>query len=73
MNYCISKLALIIIFTDSVKRIGDNMMGVVTQCVKSKNARKTDPATMSNICLKINTKLGGVNSFIDPRERYMYR
>ncbi len=45
-------------------------MGVVTQCVKSKNARKADPATMSNICLKINTKLGGVNSFIDPRERY---
>ena len=55
--------------TDEVKSVGDRVVGVITQCVKLKNASRPNPATMSNICLKINTKLGGVNSIIDPYER----
>ena len=57
---------------DEVKRVGDNVVGVVTQCVKSQNASKCNPATMANICLKINTKLGGINSIVDPRERFVF-
>ena len=53
-----------------MKRVGDNFIGTSTQCVLSKNASKANPATMANICLKINMKLGGKNSIIDPSERY---
>ena len=63
-------IAVLTTVTDEVKRVGDNFVGVVTQCVQKKNASRPNPATMSNICLKINTKLGGMNSIVDPRERY---
>uniref|UniRef100_A0A1X7VUD3 Uncharacterized protein n=1 Tax=Amphimedon queenslandica TaxID=400682 RepID=A0A1X7VUD3_AMPQE len=47
---------------NEVKRVGDNTVGIRTQCVLFKNACKPNTATMSNICLKINSKLGGTNS-----------
>ncbi|KAA3674012.1 eukaryotic translation initiation factor 2C, partial [Paragonimus westermani] len=52
-----------------VKRVGDIMFGLATQCVQSKNVNKTSPQTLSNLCLKINVKLGGINSIIVPSVR----
>ncbi|VEL15317.1 unnamed protein product [Protopolystoma xenopodis] len=45
------------------------MFGLATQCVQSKNVNKTSPQTLSNLCLKINVKLGGVNSILVPSVR----
>ena len=58
-----------------VKRVGDTMLGVVTQCVQVKNVMKPSAQTLSNLCLKINIKLGGDNSILVPEIRcvlYMY-
>ena len=44
-----------------VKRVGDTVLGMATQCVQAKNVNKTSAQTLSNLCLKINVKLGGVN------------
>lgn len=52
-----------------VKRVGDIMFGLATQCVQSKNVNKTSPQTLSNLCLKINVKLGGINSILVPAVR----
>ncbi|XP_025092974.1 protein argonaute-2-like isoform X1 [Pomacea canaliculata] len=52
-----------------VKRVGDILFGLATQCVQSKNVNKTTPQTLSNLCLKINVKLGGVNSILLPSIR----
>lgn len=37
-----------------VKRVGDTVLGVATQCVQAKNVIKTTPQTLSNLCLKVN-------------------
>ena len=50
--------------TDQVKRVCDNLVGVHTQCLQVKNAQKAHPSTMKNLCLKINSKLGGTNSVV---------
>jgi len=42
---------------------------MATQCVQAKNVNKTSPQTLSNLCLKINVKLGGVNSILLPSIR----
>ena len=34
-----------------------------------KNVVKTTPQTLSNLCLKINVKLGGVNNILVPNMR----
>ena len=47
-----------------MKRAGDNKIGVLTQCVVASTLQKTDPSTLTNVCLKINAKLGGTNSTI---------
>jgi eukaryotic translation initiation factor 2C len=52
-----------------VKRVGDTLIGLATQCVQSKNVNKTSPQTLSNLCLKINVKLGGVNNILVPSQR----
>ena len=72
---CNSNLDLVIVIinpggTDyqDVKRLGDSESGkaVATQCLLSKTVLdKCNPATLGNICLKINARLGGVNSFVD--------
>ncbi|XP_041360926.1 protein argonaute-2-like isoform X5 [Gigantopelta aegis] len=52
-----------------VKRVGDILFGLATQCVQQKNVNKTSPQTLSNLCLKINVKLGGINSILLPSIR----
>lgn len=42
---------------------------MATQCVQAKNVNKTSPQTLSNLCLKINVKLGGINSILVPSIR----
>lgn len=57
---------------NEVKRLGDTSGGlaVTTQCVLADTVlKKCNPATLSNICLKINAKLGGKNSFVDIGDR----
>lgn len=52
-----------------MKRVGDTLLGMATQCVQAKNVNKTSPQTLSNLCLKINVKLGGINSILVPSIR----
>jgi len=52
-----------------VKRVGDTMLGLATQCVQAKNVNRTSPQTLSNLCLKINVKLGGINNVLVPQMR----
>ncbi|CAK9293816.1 unnamed protein product [Gordionus sp. m RMFG-2023] len=52
-----------------VKRVGDTLLGMATQCVQAKNVNKTSPQTLSNLCLKINVKLGGINNILVPNIR----
>lgn len=56
-------------FAAEVKRVGDTVLGMATQCVQAKNVNKTSPQTLSNLCLKINVKLGGINSILVPSIR----
>lgn len=44
-----------------VKRVGDTMLGVPTQCMQMKHLRKVSKQYCANLCLKINLKLGGTN------------
>lgn len=44
-----------------VKQTSELEVGVLTQCIKSKTMFKMNPSTSSNILLKINSKLNGVN------------
>ncbi|CAB3408492.1 unnamed protein product [Caenorhabditis bovis] len=48
-----------------VKRRAD-MIGLTTQCVRSHNVLKISPHTLSNLCMKINSKLGGINLVLAP-------
>lgn len=56
-------------FIAEVKRVGDTVIGLATQCVQARNVNKTSPQTLSNLCLKINVKLGGVNNILLPSVR----
>lgn len=57
------------ILVAEVKRVGDTLLGMATQCVQVKNVVKTSPQTLSNLCLKINAKLGGINNVLVPHQR----
>ncbi|KAJ7047297.1 argonaute-like protein [Mycena alexandri] len=51
----------------SVKHFGDiTVMGVATQCLKSSKCFRAKPQYYANVCLKINVKLGGINTIPDP-------
>jgi len=52
--------------------VGDTLLGMATQCVQVKNVVKTSPQTLSNLCLKINAKLGGINNVLVPHQRSVY-
>jgi eukaryotic translation initiation factor 2C len=44
-----------------VKKVAEVNIGVLTQCVKGRTVSRLNPAICSNILLKINSKLNGVN------------
>lgn len=52
-----------------VKRVGDTVLGIATQCVRMANVNTPSAQTLSNLCLKINSKLGGINSILLPQIR----
>ncbi|XP_032670990.1 protein argonaute-2-like isoform X1 [Odontomachus brunneus] len=45
----------------TVKKISELRVGVLTQCIKMKNVLYPNNSTISNILLKINSKLNGIN------------
>jgi len=50
----------------AVKHFGDVSMGVATQCMKSSKCFRAKPQYYANVSLKINVKLGGINTIPDP-------
>ncbi|XP_054978744.1 protein argonaute-2-like [Sorex araneus] len=52
-----------------IKRVGDTVLGIATQCIQVKNVQRVIPQTLSNLCLKINVKLGGINNILLPQSR----
>jgi hypothetical protein len=51
-----------------IKRVSDTVIGVATQCVQSRHVSQAKKQYCANVCLKMNVKLGGMNSFIDPTQ-----
>ena len=47
-----------------IKRVGDNVIGVVTQCIQQKFVYQPKPQVCSNVAMKVNAKLGGINHVI---------
>jgi eukaryotic translation initiation factor 2C len=47
-----------------IKRVADTVIGVATQCVQAKHVFSTKRQYCANVCLKMNVKLGGMNSFL---------
>ncbi|KAJ3829936.1 argonaute-like protein [Lentinula raphanica] len=45
----------------AVKHFGDIAQGVVTQCLLAKKCTRANLQYWANVCLKLNSKLGGVN------------
>ncbi|TEB24718.1 hypothetical protein FA13DRAFT_1907530, partial [Coprinellus micaceus] len=50
----------------AVKHFGDVTQGVATQCLKSNKCARANAQYWANVLLKVNVKLGGVNSIPDP-------
>lgn len=44
-----------------IKRTGETVLGVATQCCQGKHIRRPNRQYIANVTLKINTKLGGTN------------
>ncbi|KAF9194167.1 hypothetical protein BGZ50_006646 [Haplosporangium sp. Z 11] len=45
-----------------IKRVTDTIIGVASQCLQMKHVRQPKKQYCANVCLKINVKLGGINS-----------
>ncbi|KAF6035890.1 AGO1 [Bugula neritina] len=57
-------------FIAEVKRVAEIVCGITTQCVQLQNVLKLSPKTLSNICLKLNTKLGGINAVTEKDAKF---
>ncbi|KAF9957777.1 hypothetical protein BGZ65_001879 [Modicella reniformis] len=49
-----------------IKRVTDTLVGISSQCVQVKHVRTPKKQYCANVCLKINVKLGGMNSQLAP-------
>ncbi|CAG8640305.1 9527_t:CDS:10, partial [Ambispora leptoticha] len=49
-----------------IKRVSDTVIGVATQCIQQRHMMQAKKAYCANVCLKMNVKLGGMNSFLLP-------
>lgn len=47
-----------------IKRVGDTVLGLATQCVQIKQLKRPKKPYCANIVLKLNGKLGGVNAYL---------
>ena len=61
-NDIIYIMAIFYCLPAAVKHAGDSIVGVQTQCIVARTLEKKDTSTLTNVCLKINAKLGGTNS-----------
>ncbi|KAI8092845.1 Piwi domain-containing protein [Halteromyces radiatus] len=48
-----------------IKRVSDTVIGIPTQCIQSENVADCKKEYLTNVCLKVNMKLGGINWFLD--------
>ncbi|KAG9084746.1 hypothetical protein FRC06_003919, partial [Ceratobasidium sp. 370] len=53
----------------AIKHFGDVKRGVPTQCLNAFKAKRGNDQYWANVCLKVNAKLGGINSILDPQAR----
>ncbi|RUS16005.1 Piwi domain-containing protein [Endogone sp. FLAS-F59071] len=51
-----------------IKRVSDTVLGIPTQCMQLKHTEFPKKQYCANVCLKVNLKLGGMNSFLDPQD-----
>ncbi|KAF9305050.1 Eukaryotic translation initiation factor 2C [Mortierella antarctica] len=51
-----------------IKRVSDTVLGIPTQCVQMNHTRNPKKQYCANVCLKMNVKLGGVNSFLSANQ-----
>ncbi|GAA5863732.1 hypothetical protein JCM3774_001234 [Rhodotorula dairenensis] len=51
-----------------IKRFGDQSVGVATQCLFENKAKKGGEQYFNNVALKINVKLSGINSVLQPSD-----
>ncbi|KAJ3129151.1 hypothetical protein HK098_002392 [Nowakowskiella sp. JEL0407] len=47
-----------------IKRVSDTVIGIATQCIQAKHMFAAKRQYCANVCLKVNVKLGGMNSFL---------
>ncbi|XP_075752050.1 protein argonaute-2-like isoform X2 [Rhipicephalus microplus] len=52
-----------------VKRVGNTLVGVATQCVNFENLLKLEKRSLGNLIMKVNAKLGGINCIVKPGDR----
>jgi eukaryotic translation initiation factor 2C len=51
-----------------IKRVADTVVGVATQCIQGKHLQAPKTQYCANVCLKMNVKLGGMNSYLSTSE-----
>ncbi|KAK9450874.1 Piwi domain-containing protein [Limtongia smithiae] len=49
----------------SIKNFCDTELGVLSQCVQSRHVEQAKPQYCANVDLKVNSKLGGTNVYLD--------
>ncbi|KAG0225036.1 eukaryotic translation initiation factor 2C, 2 [Mortierella sp. GBA43] len=47
-----------------IKRVSDTVIGIPTQCLQLSHTSQPKKQYCANVCLKMNVKLGGMNSFL---------
>ncbi|KAJ3205805.1 argonaute 1 [Clydaea vesicula] len=53
---------------NEIKRIGETDLGLMTQCVVQRKVADQKGGYLGNLILKINAKLGGVNTYVSPSD-----
>jgi len=56
---------------NTIKRVADTELGVPTQCVQSVKVLKPNPMYCANVSLKMNVKLGGINSYLGDQLKFV--
>lgn len=54
-----------------IKRCSDTVVGLPSQCMLMKHIRRPNKQYCANLCLKINVKLGGVNSSLGRQVKFI--